>query len=308
MLKKLQKSLLGVGAIAAVVIVASLVYFHTKFSASPGSEGNSQIIRIHDDKLLLVTSFYPLYYFVEQIAGERAIVINLTPNGVEPHDYEPSPREIAEAGSASAVFILGHSFEPWAGSLPREIAVQILDDFSATTSDPHIWLDPISATKIVNRIADHLEKIDPAGSSTYEENKKTLVAELAKLDSEYVSALQDCSLRDIVTSHSAFGHLASRYGLNQISLAGLSPDAEPSAQKLAQIATLAKSRGIKYIFSESLVNPQFSQVVASEAGVQTLVLNPLEGLTESDVIQGKDYFTVMRENLTNLTLALQCKK
>jgi len=118
----------------------------------------------------------------------------------------------------------------------------------------------------------------------------------------------DCQLKDIVTSHAAFGYLAAAYGLNQIAIAGLSPDAEPSPEQLADIVKQARTDKIKYIFFESLVSPKLAQTIATEINAQTLVFNPLEGLTKDEIAQGQDYFTEMRNNLTNLRTALQCAK
>jgi zinc transport system substrate-binding protein len=117
-----------------------------------------------------------------------------------------------------------------------------------------------------------------------------------------------CSKSDFITSHAAFGYLASTYKLRQIAIAGLSPDAEPSAQQMADIAKFAKNNGVKIIFFESLVSPELSQTLAREVGAQTLVLDPIEGLTDNDIQNGKDYFTQTESNLSNLKIALECKQ
>ena len=128
------------------------------------------------------------------------------------------------------------------------------------------------------------------------------------MDTEYKQGLSSCEGKNIITSHAAFGYLAAAYGLNQVPIAGLSPDAEPSPRQLADIAKFAKDNQVKYIFFESLVSPKLSQTIATEVGAQTLVLNPIEGLSEEEMSHGKTYFSVMQDNLTNLRTALQCTK
>jgi zinc transport system substrate-binding protein len=110
-----------------------------------------------------------------------------------------------------------------------------------------------------------------------------------------------------VTSHAAFGYLADRYGLEQIPIAGLSPEAEPPPRELERVARLVRDRGITTVFYETLVSPDVAETVAREAGAETAVLNPLEGLTEDEQGAGDDYFNVMRTNLETLVVALGCR-
>jgi zinc transport system substrate-binding protein len=160
----------------------------------------------------------------------------------------------------------------------------------------------------VKKIANGFMTVDPQNSSYYQKNANTLDAKLTQIDKEFMQNLSDCKLRDFVTSHAAFGYLAKQYGLNQITISGISPDAEPSTRQLANVAKVAKEKQVKYIFFESLISPKLSETIANEIGADTLVLDPLEGLSDDDIKEGKNYFTVMRENLKNLKLALQCTK
>ncbi len=131
---------------------------------------------------------------------------------------------------------------------------------------------------------------------------------LDQLDKTYAEGLKTCKQKDIITSHAAFGYLATRYGLNQVAISGISPDEEPSSQQLAEVAKFAKENDVKYIFFESLVSPKLSETIAHEIGAKTLVLDPLEGISDDDIKQGKNYFTVMENNLKNLQKALQCSQ
>ncbi|MCW1929681.1 MAG: zinc ABC transporter substrate-binding protein, partial [Candidatus Kerfeldbacteria bacterium] len=174
-------------------------------------------------------------------------------------------------------------------------------------TDPHVWLSPKLAKIQVQKITDAFIKADPIHADAYTTHSQTLQDRLAELDAEYEVGLAQCTSRVIITAHTAFAYLASTYGLEQLSIAGLTPDAEPSLSELGEIADFALQNNVQYIFFESLVSPKLSETIAREVGAQTLVLNPLEGLTDEQIADGQDYFTVMRENLTNLRTALQCQ-
>lgn len=267
------------------------------------------------EKLQIVTSFYPLYYFTSQITGTKAEVINITPAGVEPHDFEPTARDIAHIQDSKLLVVNGLGFEPWADKVTAEVekkGVKVVNsgrtlEQLGAHSDPHIWLNPFFALTQVVMIREALIEIDPAHKDIYQQNADNLFKNLSELDTEYRAGLSGCQRKTIITSHAAFGHLAREYGLEQKSIAGLSPDAEPSARELAELAKFAKDNQVKYIFFESLVSPKLAETLAHETGAQTLVLNPLEGLTDEEMKEGKDYFSVMRENLKNLRIALDCK-
>ncbi len=273
-------------------------------------------------KMQIAASFYPLYFFTAQIAGERADVFNVTPAGAEPHEYEPTAQDIARIENSNLLILNGGNLEAWGPAVRQNLdpqrtsvvvageglAVRQMQENGNIIIDPHIWLSPALAQKMADKIADGLIRIDPADADQYLVNAGSLKAKLADLDSAYKKGLAACAQKDIVTAHAAFGYLAAAYGFNQISIAGLSPDAEPSPQQLADIARFAKTRGVRYIFFESLVSPKLSETIAREVGAQTLALNPLEGLSAGESAQGKDYFSEMRNNLSNLQIALQCQK
>lgn len=270
-------------------------------------------------KLRVVTSFYPLYYFASEIAGDKADVTTITPEGVEPHDYDPSTRDIADI-EKSDLLILNGSVETWgdkirAGTKGTRLTVvtaaeglftQQVKEGGQLQIDTHTWLDPVLAQKEARAITLGLARVDPSNAAYYEENEKKLDDKLIALDRGYRAGLTGCRQKNIITSHTAFGYVASRYNLRQIPIAGLSPNAEPSAQQLADIVKLAKDAGIKYIFFETLVSPKLSQTIAAEIGGQTLVLDPLEGVSDADRKAGKDYYSIMQDNLKNLKIALEC--
>lgn len=264
-----------------------------------------------NEKLQVVTSFYPLYFFASQIGGNRAEVFNITPAGAEPHDYDPKPQDIAKIENSS-VIVLNGGVEMWTRKIQddlkdKPVILVIAGDGLITQNDPHVWLNPQLAKQEAAAIAHGFEKADPANTSYYDDREKNLDLALDQLHTDYLQGLKDCKKKDIVTSHAAFGYLAQQYGLNQVSITGLSPDEEPTAQKLAEVADFVKKNNVSYIFFESLVSPRFSQAIAQETGAQTLALDPLEGIPEAEMKTGTNYLTIMRRNLTNLRIALECK-
>jgi len=272
-------------------------------------------------KLQVVTSFYPLYFFTAEIAGEKAQVHSITPAGAEPHDYEPTTQDVARIEDSALLVMNGARLEGWGDkmkdilttmpvkiiSVGEQLATQEIMEDGEVVRDPHVWLNPELAKKQVAIILQGLVDVDPVNTEYYTANADVLTKKLEELDSKFSDQLKICQKKDIITAHAAFGYLAKHYGFNQVAISGLSPDAEPSPRDLARVAGFAKENNVKYIFFESLVSPKLSEVIAQEVGAQTLVLNPLEGLSDEEIAEGKNYFTVMENNLTNLKVALECR-
>lgn len=290
--------IIGLLIIAAVIIVLS-------------KNKQNQQTPLEAKKIKVSASIYPLYFFSSQIGGDKTSIFNVTPAGAEPHDYEPSTRDIAQIESGN-MLVLNGRLEAWGDKITNNlkgtnVKVVVAGQGLFTQTDPHVWLDPQLAKKEVREITLGFISIDPGNSKFYEDNENKLDMKLDLLDSAFEEGLRSCQSRDFITSHSAFSYLAKRYGLNQISISGLSPDQEPSARELTYIVKFAKEHNVKYIFFESLVSPKLSETIANEIGAKTLVLDPIEGISDDDIKQGKNYFTIMENNLKNLKLALNCQ-
>jgi zinc transport system substrate-binding protein len=251
----------------------------------------------------IVAAFYPLAFAAEQVGGASVTVRNLTPPGVEPHDLEVSPRDVQAIRSADLVLLLGHGFQPQledaAGNGDK--VVRLLDTPGLRgfpNGDPHVWLDPGRYRLIVEEIGRKLDA-KPAADR--------LAVRLRALDAEYRQGLAHCARHEIVTSHEAFAYLAQRYGLRQIAITGLSPEAEPTPRALQRVVTLVRERHVTTVFFETLVSPKIAETVARETGAKTAPLNPIEGLTPSQAKRGDDYFSLMRANLNSLRRALGCR-
>jgi zinc transport system substrate-binding protein len=276
---------------------------------------------IKNNKLQVTASFYPLYFFASQIGGNKAEVQNITPSGAEPHDYEPTAHDIARIEKSNLLILNGGKLEAWGNKIKDNIKgtkvvtviagntisnQQVVED-GKSIQDPHVWLSPPLAKIEVKEILKGFIQVDPKNKSYYYGNGSILLSKLDELDKEYRQGLINCNQKDIITSHAAFGYLGKAYGLNQLSVTGVSPDSEPSAQQLADVAKFAKDHHVQYIFFESLVSPKLSETIANEVGAKTLVLDPIEGISDKNMKAGKTYFTIMKENLTNLRLALECQ-
>lgn len=285
---------------------------------------------IVEGKINIVTTIYPIYEFAKEIGGEDVNLIPLLPAGVEPHDWTPKSQDIVNTSKAQLFLYNGAGLEGWAPGFlkglnkdskvkPVEVSqgIKLIDaeeedghghshggDHSHHT-DPHTWVSPKSALVMADNIHKSLAEVDPAHAEAYGQRYEKLKVKLEKLDETFEQSLGSLPKREIVVSHQAFGYLARDYGLEQHAIMGLSPDAEPRAQDLVKLGKTVKEHSIRYIFFEELVSDKLAKTLASETGVETLVLNPVEGLTKEQEQKGENYFTLMERNLQNLVKALQ---
>lgn len=315
--------------VKAIVFFTILALFAIT-AAGCGSHANSN--KPSDAKIKVIATIYPVYEFTKQVGGDKIDLSMLIPPGAEPHDWEPTAKEMAQIKAAKLFFYHGAGLEPVDKLTNKETlgdtkAVEISKGLVNTDksheaedshkheadeghkhkheSDAHLWLDPVYAQQEVSAIAEALASIDPANAEYYKNNAARYLGEIAQLDQDYKNTLAGVARRDIITSHAAFGYLAKRYNLKEVSIMGLSPDAEPTPDKLAKVVTFCRENNVKYIFFETLVSPKLSQTIARETNTQLLVLNPIENLTAEEMKQGKSYLSIMRDNLANLKTALQ---
>jgi zinc transport system substrate-binding protein len=277
-------------------IILSLVVGSAVLAGCGSSTGNPN--REH-----VVAAFYPLAYAADQIGGAAVDVTNLTPAGAEPHDLELTPGSVRKIEGADLVLLLGHGFQPQVEEAARRANGRVLllldtPGLDRHGNDPHVWLDPARYGLLVHAIGGALHR--PAATGRLERR-------LRALDGEYRRGLASCVRHDIVTSHAAFGYLAERYGLTQISIEGLAPEAEPTPAQLERVARIVRAHHVTTIYFETLVSPRLAETLARETGTKTAVLDPLEGLFPKAVKAGADYFSVMRANLVNLRAGLGCR-
>jgi len=261
-------------------------------------------------KPTVVASFYPLQYVAARIVGNHAQVSNLTAPGVEPHDLELSPRQTADLSGASVAFYEKGLQPAVDEAIGNDSPKRVVDAASVVGLrkgdggiDPHFWLDPTLLAKTVTVFSEAMQKADPDHAADYARNATALRNDLLALDSEIRAGLTSCRIRTLVVSHDAFEYFGRRYGFTVSPIAGLSPDAEPSAKRLSELAAVVRDTGVTTVFSERLASPRVAQTLATEAGVRTEVLDPLEGLAEG---AGGSYLSVMRHNLQVLRAAQGC--
>ncbi|QMV45242.1 metal ABC transporter substrate-binding protein [Cohnella cholangitidis] len=310
---KLAKGLAG-AAIAVLVL-----------SGCGNSSGNSEG---KGNKLQVIATFYPMVEFTQQVAGDHAEVVGLIPSGAEPHDWEPTPKDVAAIQEAD-LFVYNGVVEGWVNKTlesaknNKRVDVKATDGISLMEGtaeheegqedehaedehllDPHVWLSPKLAQQEVRHIQAGLEKADPDNKEDYKKNAEAYIEKLKALDEKFKKELSGAKHKEFVTQHAAFGYLAKEYGLTQIPIAGLSPEQEPSPEEMAEVVKFAKEHDVKTIFFETLVDPNIAQTIADEINAKTGVLNPIEGLTDEDISKGLDYIGIMENNLTGLIKAL----
>lgn len=323
------------GVAAAIIVIGVLMYFVQEREA-PAS----------DATVTVATSTYTLSHFVEQVGGDKVSLIDLGSSGMSPHDFEPTPRDIARIYEADLFIYHGAELDPWAERVATEArdkglaVLEITESFDLLSAkaidsasehdqeeeideraeevkeheedhdhgvwDPHIWVDPMLAIKEVKLIRDQLIAIDPANEARYNSNAADYTADLEELNRQFTTGLAQCQKRDIIVSHNAFSYLGERYNFQIHSIAGISPDQEPSAKRLGELTELAQELAIKYIFFETLVSPKLSETIANEVGAETLVLNPIGALTEENIEAGDSYISIMKDNLQSLQTAMGC--
>jgi zinc transport system substrate-binding protein len=267
---------------------------------------------------LVVTTIYPLEYFAQRIGGDKVSVTNLLKPGVEAHSFEPTPDDIRKLDAADVIIYNGSGLEPWVGRalsamgndsnqrLIIETSSELTNENDYTEIDPHIWLDPLKAIEQVKLIRDSLISANLEGEDTYTANAENLLTEILSLHQAYSNGLVKCATTQFVTSHAAFGHLAKRYGLEQIPISGLSQEVEPGPADLARIIDTALKIGVHYVMVEPIISTSYAETMAWEINAKLLPLHPLESLTSEESDRGEDYFSIMETNMENLKLALEC--
>jgi zinc transport system substrate-binding protein len=286
------------------ITLASVLVLGGSFAVFTTSAGTNDT-----GKLEVVASFYPLYYFTQQIGKDRIDLHMLIPDNAEPHSWEPKATDIFKVHNADVFVYNGGGFEPWLTSfLPNLKEGSTIVDTSTGVNqtgqeDPHFWMDPLDAKIQVNNIAQALESKDPGNASFYQANAADLNSRLDKLNEDYIVGLQNRTKNDFITTHEGFNYLAKRYGLVDHGAVGISADAQPSARDLANLVKDVQTMGLHYVFAEPIYNDAVIQTIASETNCQVLILDALHG--RSGAHAGMDYFQIMYANLESLRIGLE---
>jgi zinc transport system substrate-binding protein len=275
--------------------------------ALPAVAGCGGLSRADTSGTSVVTSFYPLQYVAQRIAGGHAEVVNLTQPGQEPHDLELTVRQTAQVADADVV-VYEKGFQADIDSAIEQNGPAHVVDAAAAAhlsgDDPHFWLDPTRLAAVATAVERSLADADPEHATGYARRLRGLRADLATLDRDLRRGLARCRVDTIVVSHDAFGYLGRRYGLEVVPINGLTPDAEPSPAHLRALQDLVRRDGITTVFSERLATREFADSLSHDLGIRATVLDPIEGL--SDATAGEDYLSLMRADLATLRKANGC--
>ena len=279
----------------------------------------------HETKgMKIVTSFYPVYAMVKEVSGELNDVRMIqSSSGI--HSFEPSANDIAAIYDADVFVYHSHTLESWAGSLDLSLQnskvkvieasegmtlerVSGLEDMQAgdgidekTLYDPHTWLDPEKVAEETQIIADKLSELDNANKDTYQKNAQSYSNKAHDLTNKYKPIFEKASQKTFVTQHTAFSYLAKRFGLNQLGIAGISPDQEPSPRQFTEIQEFVKTYKVKTIFTESNASSKVADTLVKSTGVSLKTLNPLEADPQND----KSYLENLEENMAILAEELK---
>lgn len=274
----------------------------TAASESPGAK-----------RPVVVTDMYPTTFAVQQVAGEAVEVVQLAPPGVEPHEYELTPKQVQQIADADLVAYLPGMIPAVQEAVEQEAAGKGVDvtegielirgqadqgadtDADSVGSDPHVWLDP---KNVAIMGANAAKALAPLGVAT---DAAALDKEMSSLGQDMRTALGNCRIKDLVTAHEAFAYLANAHGFEQVGISGLSPDAQPSPAKMAEITDLVKGKGITTIYFEELLPQDSAEAIAAETGAKTALLDPIEGNTGE-----KGYSAIMRTNTDTLKAGQSC--
>ncbi|MGI6296845.1 MAG: metal ABC transporter substrate-binding protein [Armatimonadota bacterium] len=266
------------------------------------------------DKMMVAASIAPLYYFSQQVGGDRVKVTLLVPPGSNPHTYQIQPNQMTDLSKASVLVLNGVGLEFWADRVvdaannPKLIVtdtadgLQIIDEEAGhghEHGNPHVWLDPADAIHQVEKIRDAFVKADPSHAEQYRANANRLIERLKELDADIRAEVSGFGHKSFVTFHPTWTYFAHRYGLNQAAEIEPSPGKEPSPRDISQAIKIARKLKVRAIFAEPQMSPKAAHVVAEEADAKVLLLDAF-GQPPS-----YDYFTNMRDNLSKMAGALK---
>lgn len=316
---------------AATAIIIAFAYANIPLHGPTQSTGPGQP-QARSEKLRVVASFFPMYEFARNIAGDRASVSVFIPIGDEPHGWEPTTQEILEVQNSQLFIYNGYGMESFIptflsnGNFPNTTFVKASEGIHMQSADvqqvasqeagpviaqggmdPHVWNDPILAEREVRNIADAMEKADPTNAAYYETNALSYNAKLSRLDQDIRSGLSKCQTHTFASFHNAFNYFSQRYNLTDIWISGLAPEAEVAPQDLAKVEDIIKQDHLKVIFSEDLVDPKLADSLSADVGATTQILSPLEGINETEQKENVTFLDKWYQNLDALRYAMGCQ-
>jgi len=307
-----------IAGIGAAVALVSIVVMISLLNAGNDSNNGATESKGTDTRLRIMTTFYPLYEFTSAVVKDKADVELFIPKGVEPHDWEPTTRDIERLGSFNMFIYNSANFEPYIDNV-REVSSNDLLMVEAAegiikNDDPHVWLDPLLAKEQVINIMNAIISIDKGNEQYYRSNTESYIKRLEELHKEFEEGLSDCDLRRFIVLHAAYAYLADRYNLEIITVSGIEPEHDVSPRKIREVIDTAKSYGIDVVYAEEGIDSRIVKALAEEIGARVLILSPIEVVdeehdSESESESESEYMYIkrMRSNLENLREGLRCR-
>lgn len=302
------------------------------FLTGCNEKDNSKMVNTNKDALTVYTTVYPLQFFTEEIGGKYVDVQSVYPAGSDEHTFEPSQKDIIKMAKSNLFLYIGHNLEGFVNktkSILEKEGVEMVavgeridlhepsesqeehhtenedDGHNHGDVDPHIWLDPILAKSMANEVKEELIKLHPEQKQYFEENYQKVVTQLEKLNNKFKETIEQGTKKEIIVSHAAYGYWEKRYGLEQIAVSGLSSSSEPSQKALKNIMNIAKEHNINYVLFEQNINSKLTEIIQKEIGAKSLNLHNLSVLTDYDIQNNEDYFSIMEKNISTLKTALK---
>lgn len=299
--------------IITILIIVSIALLPTGCTTKV-TDGSLQV----DGTISVYTTLYVLEEFATRIGGERVQAVNLIPAGVNPHDYEPSARDIKAVVDSDLFIYNGAGMEPWISTIVMNLSDTQVSTINASerahlievshagysSYDPHTWVSPSNAILIAQEIRDGLINIDSEYTVYFNDNYKILEQEIIDLDESFQHELTDLLHEEFYISHAAFGYLAEDYGLTQYSISGYTAEDEPSLSALKSLSKRINEQGIKYILVDETESTKIAEVLVGELGLETIPIYTIGSLSPDQKAAGLDYFKLMKLNQQALLKAL----
>ncbi len=284
-----------------------------------------------DGKLVIYTTLYPLEYFANRIGGDDVQAKSIIPPGSDAHSFEPTTRTMTKLAEADLFIYNGAGMEGFAEAAKETLQnedVTVLESAQGIHLDetqeeheahenkeshaghdhgdvnPHIWIDPILAIEQAENIKKTLINLSPEKKETFETNFEALKKDLLKIDESFQEMVENVPKKEFLISHDAYSYWEKRYGLEQLSVSGLSPSQEPTQKQLEDIIQTAKDHHLTYMLFEQNATPKPAKAVQHELGLKTLRIHNLSVLTEEDIENDETYLTLMEKNIETLREAL----
>ncbi|PLS01985.1 metal ABC transporter solute-binding protein, Zn/Mn family [Neobacillus cucumis] len=277
------------------------------------------------EQLNVYTTVFPLQYFTEQIGGKYVNVKTVYPPGADEHTFEPSQKDMMNLADSDLFFYIGLGLEGFVEKtkdtlkdedvelvptaehlkLPKDThSEEDGEDHGSSDINPHVWLDPVYSKEMAAVIRDHLISKMPQNKDFFNKNYEKLASELDDLNNRYQQTISKAKHKKMMVTHAAFGYWETRYGLEQISISGLSTTNEPTQKQLEKIISTAEHEGIHYVLFEQNVQSKLGKVVQQEMGAKALPIHNLAILSKENLKHKETYFTLMDANLKTLETAL----